>query len=30
MDNQVLIAEGQSYWYHDWKKEEFFDTLSPS
>jgi hypothetical protein len=29
MDDQVLIAAGQSYWYHDWKKEELLAPLPP-
>ncbi|MBB5337829.1 hypothetical protein [Tunturiibacter gelidoferens] len=27
MDDQVLIAAGQSYWYQDWKKEELLGPL---
>jgi hypothetical protein len=29
MDDQVLIAAGQSYWYQDWKKEELLGPLPP-
>jgi hypothetical protein len=29
MDDQVLIAAGQSYWYPDWKKEELLGPLPP-
>jgi hypothetical protein len=29
MDNQVLIAAGQSYWYQDWKKGELLGLLPP-
>jgi hypothetical protein len=29
MDDQVLIASGQSYWYPDWKKEELLGPLPP-
>lgn len=27
MDDQVLIAAGQNYWYQDWKKEELLGPL---
>jgi hypothetical protein len=30
MDDQVLIAAGQNYWYQDWKKEELLGPLPPS
>jgi hypothetical protein len=29
MDDQVLIAAGQSYWYRDWKKEGLLGPLPP-
>jgi len=29
MDDQVLIAAGQSYWYQNWKKEELLCPLPP-
>jgi hypothetical protein len=29
MDDQVLIAAGQTYWYQDWKKEELLGPLRP-
>jgi hypothetical protein len=29
LDNEVLIAGGQTYWYHDWKKEELLGPLPP-
>jgi hypothetical protein len=29
MDDQVLIAAGQGYWYQDWKKEELLGPLPP-
>jgi hypothetical protein len=29
MDDQVLIAAGQNYWYQDWKKEELLGPLPP-
>jgi hypothetical protein len=30
MDDQVLIAAGQNYWYQDWKKEELLCPLPPA
>jgi hypothetical protein len=30
MDDQVLIAAGQNYWYPDWKKEELLVPLPPA
>jgi hypothetical protein len=29
MDDQVLIAADQTYWYQDWKKEELLGPLPP-
>ena len=29
MDDQVLIAAGQSYWYQNWNKEELLGPLPP-
>jgi hypothetical protein len=29
MDDQVLVAAGQSHWYQDWKKEELIGPLPP-
>jgi hypothetical protein len=29
MDDQVLVAAGQSYWYQNWKKEELLGPLPP-
>jgi hypothetical protein len=29
MDDQGLIAAGQSYWHQDWKKEEILGPLPP-